>query len=135
MARRRTVVDRFFGGREQEQAVVERGKVAQGGSGLARRGPFALINLGGRADLSLVVNSPERADATGEDHRVEASMDNDWPSQVACRDINARKNQAGRAAKIVMPGPYDQWIAAKIKVDSRTAIASDRRRSKKRLIR
>lgn len=36
----------------------------------------------------------ERADGTGEDHGVEASMGDDWPSQVARRDIKARKNQA-----------------------------------------
>jgi hypothetical protein len=88
-----------------------------------------------RADLSLAVNSPERADAPGEDRRVEASMGDDWPSEVARRDIKARKIRPASAAKIVIPGPYDQWIAAKIKVDSRTAMASDRRRSKKRLIR
>jgi hypothetical protein len=61
--------------------------------------PFALMHLAGSADLSLVVNSPERADAPGEDRRVEASMDDDWPSQVARRDIKARKNQACQRRK------------------------------------
>lgn len=94
-----------------------------------------LMHLAGSEELSLAVDSPERADAPGEDRRVEASMDDDRQSQVALRDIKARKIRPASAAKIVMPGPYDQWIAAKIKVDRRTAVASDRRRSKKRLIR
>jgi hypothetical protein len=40
------------------------------------------VGAGGlSADLSLVVNSPKHADAPGEDRRVEASVDDDWPSQ------------------------------------------------------
>ena len=42
VARHGAVVDRFFAGREQEQAVVERGRVAQGWGGPARRGPVRL---------------------------------------------------------------------------------------------
>ena len=42
MARRGAAVDRFFAGREQAQAVVERGRVAQGWGGPARRGPVRL---------------------------------------------------------------------------------------------
>lgn len=64
------------------------------------------MNLAGRADLSLVVISPERADATGEDRRVEASMDDDWPSQVASRDINARKS--GQRARLGPDRPYSR---------------------------
>ena len=58
-----------------------------------------LMHLAGSEELSLAVDSPERADAPGEDRRVEASMDDDRQSQVALRDIKARKNQACQRRK------------------------------------
>jgi hypothetical protein len=45
-------------------------------------GPVRLMRLAGSADLSLVVNAPERADAPDKEHRVEASMGDQWQSQV-----------------------------------------------------
>ena len=62
-------------------------------------GPVRLMRLAGSADLSLVVNAPERADAPDKDHRVEASMGDQWQSQVALRDIKARKHQARQRRK------------------------------------
>ena len=60
-----------------------------------------LMHLAGSEELSLAVDSPERADAPGEDRRVEASMDDDRQSQVALRDIKARKRQARQRRKSV----------------------------------
>ena len=56
-----------------------------------QRAPYALLIAAVATFLimllGLVASSPARADGPGEDHRVEASMGDDWLSQVACRDI------------------------------------------------
>ena len=61
----------FLRAAKQEPAVVEKRKnrTRMGVGSLDSVDPFGLMHLAGSADLSLVVNSPERAYAPGEDAR------------------------------------------------------------------